>query len=189
MFRKFLLQHDRFLSKSSQFTVSGYPSMAYIQYFCFTYSSASPTEWFQWEERGETVPVYGLARPWGARVSHSHSGLPTASKGLQSSRCRAYGGPLQVGAYKNEVILNLYSPLNVLYQCVVPVHFKGHHIKQRCWNPVFRVNIYFLPPWIWLNNSVLCIFQQVIKPHRMLLQSQTLCTVCKNNFFMVQLLC
>lgn len=88
-----------FPSKSSllQFTVPGYPTKLKLTPFCFPDSTDSPTERLQREERGEAVPVHGLARPRGARVSHTHPGLPSAGKGLQSSRRRAHGGPLQVG--------------------------------------------------------------------------------------------
>lgn len=80
-----------------------------------------PVEWLQWEERGETVPVHGLARPWRARVPHPHPGLPTAGKDMQSSRCRAHGGPLQVGVDDrwgvDELSMHVYSKLtaNFLY--------------------------------------------------------------------------
>lgn len=59
--------------------------------------SPSPySEWLQWEERGEAVPVHSLARPRGTRTPHAVPGLPETSESLQSPRCRAHGGTLQV---------------------------------------------------------------------------------------------
>lgn len=86
-------------SSQLQFSVSGYLIKLKFKPVNFTDCADSLTEWLQWEERGAPVPVYGLARPWGARVPHPHLGLPKAGKGLQSSRCRTYGGSLQVGTW------------------------------------------------------------------------------------------
>lgn len=64
--------------------------------------SPSPySERLQREERGEAVPVHSLARPRGARAPHSVPGLPETGESLQSSRCRAHGGTLQV---KNNMV-------------------------------------------------------------------------------------
>lgn len=59
-------------------------------------SSPPYSERLQREERGEAVPVHGLAGPRGARAPHSVPGLPPTGESLQSSRCRAHGGALQV---------------------------------------------------------------------------------------------
>lgn len=62
------------------------------------YLSLCPySEWLQWEERGEAVPVHGLAWPRGTRAPYSVLSLLETSESLQSSRCRAHGGALQVG--------------------------------------------------------------------------------------------
>lgn len=68
-------------------------------------------EWHQWEERGPSVPVYRLARPWGARVPHSIPGLPQKGEGLQPPRCRPCDRPLQVSGdhVKHPTLLCLWE--------------------------------------------------------------------------------
>lgn len=61
-----------------------------------TFPQSPSSERLQREEGGEAVPVHGLARPWGARAPHSVPGLPQTGEIVQSSRCRAHGGTLQV---------------------------------------------------------------------------------------------
>lgn len=56
----------------------------------------SYSEWLQREKRGAAVSVYGLAGPRGTGAPHSVPGLPETGESLQSSRCRAHGGTLQV---------------------------------------------------------------------------------------------
>lgn len=75
---------------------------------CVTFQTNTPvrrtctprTEWLEREERGETVPVHGLARPRRAGVPDPYPGIPTAGKDVQSPRRRPHGGPLQVSVHK-----------------------------------------------------------------------------------------
>lgn len=57
---------------------------------------ARRAEWQQWEARGPSVPVHGMARSRCARAPHAVPGLPAASQSLQPSRRRANRSALQV---------------------------------------------------------------------------------------------
>lgn len=81
-------------------------------------SLPSYSERLQREERGEAVPVHSLAGPRGARAPHSVPSLPETGESLQSSRCRAHGGTLQVRnnmvSQKHPEAWNRFCPLHLL---------------------------------------------------------------------------
>lgn len=83
-----------------------------------TFPRSPSSERLQREEGGEAVPVHGLARPRGARAPHSVPGLPQTGEIMQSSRCRAHGGTLQVRnkmvSWKHPQAWNWFCSLHLL---------------------------------------------------------------------------
>lgn len=135
------------------------------------------SEWLQWEERGEAVPVHSLARPRGTRAPYSVLSLLETGESLQSSRCRAHGGALQVG---NNTVLQKYAKTwNWFLSHYLLQWIKIHRIKHNTFmviskfmSTVSHLCSYILRSYQHHNKKRTCV-TAVSKPEHLLLLTYT----------------